>query len=72
MLVEDIHEDIDEDVDEDIIEDIEDYEVIFIISEIKQVYVSHFVFEFLSSARHVTISHMSSEDLMGLRISCMY
>ena len=33
--MEDTHEDIDEDVDEDIIEDIEDYEVIFIISEIK-------------------------------------
>ena len=44
--MEDMHEDIDEDVDEDIIEDIEDYEVIFIISEIKGLYISHFVFEF--------------------------
>ena len=45
--MEDIHGDIDEDVDEDIIEDIEDYEVIFIISEIKKsFYISHFVFEF--------------------------
>ena len=44
--MEDIHEDIDEDIDEDIIEDIEDYEVIFIISEIKGLYISHFVFEF--------------------------
>ena len=38
--MEDIHEDIDEDIDEDIIEDIEDYEVIFIISEKKRVYIS--------------------------------
>ena len=45
--MEDTHEDIDEDVDEDTIEDIEDYEVIFILSEIKsKVYISHFVFEF--------------------------
>ena len=33
-------EDIDEDIDEDIIEDIEDYEVIFIISEIKVKFIS--------------------------------
>ena len=38
--MEDMHEDIDEDIDEDIIEDIEDYEVIFIISEIKVKFIS--------------------------------
>ena len=44
--MEDINEYIDEDIDDDIIEDIDDNENIFIISEIKGLYISHFVFEF--------------------------